>query len=290
MSFGMNGVNQEKVDLNLRSNAPRLDNVVRSLSGLTQYRYPAGFTGTTLVLVMTGQSTSDAWINSTYTVTNTGKIFDLSIAHGGAIFNAIDPLVNSTNPNAPPIGQTSIEFADALVTAGKFNNVILVPAGVGQSYGGEWNPGGGTSGTAGFLPGVLSYRIGLIARCLNAAGLWNVRTDIVWQNGEANSSSGTATADLTPSLNGMIAEWKRVGVLRTGNRLWINKCTDPVNGVAGAAAVRASQAAVVDGVLVKAGFDSDTIISTHRIPLPGDGIHYNALGRTDWSNGMMALY
>lgn len=287
MSFGMNGIDQMSVDLNIRSNAPRLDNVVNSLAGLTQYRYPTGFTGTTAVIIMTGQSTGDAWINSTYSVTNTGKIFALSIAHKGAIFNAVDPYPTHTNSSGGTLGQTSIEFADGLVTAGKFNNVIVVAASVGQSYGADWAPGGGTTG-AGAVTGNVAYRISLVARCLYAAGLWNVPTYIVWQDGEADSVAGTTQANLTTAINAIITEWKRVGVLRTGNVMFVNKCTDPVNGTAGAAAVRAAQAAVVDGVLVKTGFDSDTIVTGHRIG--GDGVHYTSAGRTDWKTGMLALF
>jgi hypothetical protein len=108
--------------------------------------------------------------------------------------------------------------------------------------------------------------------------LQNLKTIIDWQQGEWDSDpTATTQANHTAALNGVIAEFKRVGLLRSGNVMFINQCTRITSAdTAGKAAIRAAQAAVCDAGLVRLGGDMDTILAVDRY----DGTHFSASGAT----------
>ncbi|WLB18935.1 hypothetical protein [Bradyrhizobium japonicum] len=137
--------------------------------------------------------------------------------------------------------------------------------------------GGGTAGGvfAGTSTGDIAYRIGLAARCIANAGLSGLKTIIDWQQGEWDSdNTSTTQANYTAALNGIIAEYKRVGLLKTGNVMFINKCTRITETTTNRNNIRNGQAAVVDAGLVRTGGDIDTLDSSNRY----DGTHFTASG------------
>jgi hypothetical protein len=175
-------------------------------------------------------------------------------------------------------GHPGMYLGDKLVTDAVAAKVILTNVSLGGSYGADWCPGGGTVGgiiSPGTVTGELSYRIGLAARCIANAGLSGLKTIIDWQQGEWDSdATATTQANHTAALNGVIAEFKRVGLLRTGNVMFVNQCTRIGAAVGGRNQIRAAQAAVCDAGLVRLGGDMDTVSAANRY----DGDHPSATG------------
>jgi hypothetical protein len=103
----------------------------------------------------------------------------------------------------------------------------------------------------------------------------NNKIIIDWQQGEWDSDpTCTTQSNYTAALNAVVAEYKRVGLLHSGNVMFINQCTRITSGSGDRTPIRAAQASVPDGGLVRLGFDSDTIGSGDRY----DGTHYKASG------------
>lgn len=91
--------------------------------------------------------------------------------------------------------------------------------------------------------------------------------------GFANSNRECGAA-----LNAIIAEYKRVGILRTGNVMFIHQCSRISETTGNRNNVRNPQAAVPDGVLVRAGADIDTIPVGAANADRYDGTHFTAVG------------
>lgn len=277
MGFSRGLIDQRVVDLGARPHAPIGDETF-SLAGRTQVD-PATMTGRVLNIVPMGQSTSNNSVNRTYTAANPNAIFN---SYNGAIFVAKEPLLASDL--VTPEGHQIMNLADALISAGSVDKVNIVLGAAGGSFCADHAPGGGTTGS-GARSGAVAYRVGRSERILNAVGLAGRPTIIPFQLGEWDTDAATSQTDFAAALNAVIAECKRTGLLRTGRQMFINLCTRPeaAGASAGArAAIRAAQASVVDGGLVKTGFDSDTISGAGR----RDGTHYNADGAISWSSGM----
>lgn len=239
-----------------------------TLSGKTSADPLAGV----VLLIFAGQSTNSCSVNSNY-LGSTAGIYNSSIAHAGAIFNAADPLLSTDITK----GHHGLYLARGLIDDGIASKVIIGLTAFGGSYCADHCPGGGVVGGvfAGTSPGDLAYRIELMALCLKNVGLFDVRTVIDWQQGEWDSdNTSTTQANYTTSLNGVIAEYKRVGLLRPGNVMFINKCTRITETSTNRNNIRNAQAGAVDGNLVRAGADIDTLDSSYRY----DGTHFTAAG------------
>jgi hypothetical protein len=129
------------------------------------------------VIITVGQSLVTNTINTAHTIVNTGKILNFSLWNGGT-YTAADPLLG---PSVNPVyaGDYATVLADALITAGHYTCVILVPIGVGSSAVADWQTGG-----------VLNYRIGVALRRLASVGLtvsW-----VLWHQGEADAFNNTS--------------------------------------------------------------------------------------------------
>jgi hypothetical protein len=272
--FCSNGADQRVVDLNLRPNSP-MNNDVWSLTGRT-LRDISDIAGRVCNIIFIGQSTNNNSVPGTpQAVLNPTKLFNLSIAHPMAtkIYQAQAPLLTSDLTE----GHHGLSLADKLVAGGYCDNVILTHIACGGSYAADFAPGGGVVGgnSAGTRQGALSYRIGLAARVIANAGLAGVPTIIDWQQGEWDSDGPPTTyANYMLALAGIVAEFKRVGLLRPGNVMFIHKCTRLTNASASRAVIRQAQEDSVDGVLVRAGADIDSLGSSFR----GDGTHFTAAG------------
>lgn len=273
MGFFSNGLNQAYSDMVLRNNAPT-GNDVWSLTGRT-LRGLSEVSGRVCNIVFIGQSTNNNGVQGFSSVSNGPNIFNLSIAHPmrDKIFEAKEPLLVSDIAG----GHHGMHYADQLISGGYCDQVILTPIAAGGSYAADFAPGGGTVGGvyAGSRTGSLAYRIALAAKIINYAGLHGIPTIIDWQQGEWDSDpTPTTTANYKAALNGVIAEFRRVGLLRAGNIMFIHKCTRPSNSAENKNIIRQAQAEVVDGELVKAGADIDTLGAEYR----HDGTHFNQSG------------
>lgn len=267
-AFNTNGPDQRMVDFNLRPSVRGTE--ASTLAGKVQVS-PSSLTGA-VHLIFDGQSTNSCSVDTNYTG-STANIYNLSIAHRGAVFNAADPLLSCDITQ----GHHGLYLARSLIDGGYASKVLITLVCFGGSYAADHRPGGGLVGGAfaGTSPGDCAYRIGLAARSIYNAGLWNLRTIIDWQQGEWDSDSvPTTQANYTAALAGVIAEYKRVGLLRQGNVMLINQCTRITNAIADRNQIRAGQVANVDGNLVRLGADADTLGASYRY----DGTHFNATG------------
>ena len=273
MSFSTNGLDQRVADLALRPNTPNNPESF-SVTGRT-VRQLSEITGRVCNIVFIGQSTNNNMVQGFYTPTNPTKLFNLSIAHPSRsqIFQAKEPLLTSDCQN----GHHGMAYGDGLVSGGHADNVILTNISLGGSFVADWVPGGASG-----RPGSLAYRIGLAARVIRYCGLWDVPTIIDWQQGEWDSDNpGTPHATYKASLEKVIAEFRNVGLLRTGNVMLVHKCTRLTNSQDNRDAIRSAQADVVDDILVKAGADIDTLsLNTTRY----DDAHFTVSGAIQQAN------
>lgn len=263
-------VDQRTVDLLLRK--PVNYSNVHSLTGRTQVS-PSVLSGRVLNIVFFGQSTNNNSIaGSSYAPPHGSDIFNLSIAHGGAMFNDARPLLASDQIE----DHHGRWIANQLVELSIVDQAVLTMAAFGGSIAAEWVPGGHVYGSgATWVEGDLAYRIGLAARCIANAGLSHLPTIVDWQQGEWDADTGTSQANHTDALGKIIAECRRVGLLGAPHQvMFVHKCTRPASPQSGKDAVRAAQAAVCDGVSVRAGADSDTLGSEYR----PDGTHFSPAG------------
>jgi len=273
MAFASNGIDQRVVDLNLRPNLP-VDNDTWSLSGRT-LRNISEITGRSCIILFIGQSTNNNGVQGMASPANPTKIFNLSLAYPmpDKIYQAMEPLLSSDIVQ----GHHGMYYADQLIAGGYRDNVVLLPIACGASYAADYAPKGGVVGgpQPGTRTGSLSYRIGLAARVIAKAGLSRLPVIIDWQQGEWDSDSTPTTyANYKLALDAGIAEFKRVGLLKTGNVMLMHKCTRITNSSGSRNPIRQAQADVVDGVLVRAGADIDSLDGSYRY----DGTHFSAAG------------
>lgn len=271
--FNSNGADQRTVDLSLRPQ-PARGNDATTLAGRTQVDPGTLNTARTVIIIFDGQSTNNNSVNATASPANPTKIFNLSIGHRGACFIAKEPLLSSDLA----VGHNGMYLADKIITDGVCDQVVLINEAIGGSYMADHSPTGGSNTAIGTITvGELAYRVGLTARCIANAGLSGLRTIIDYQQGEWDSDSGTTTqAQYASPLNSYIAECKKVGLLRTGNVMFVNLCTRIAETAGNRNPIRAAQAAVVDGGLVRSGADSDSVTGgTNR---QVDGQHFTGAG------------
>lgn len=271
MGFASNGIDQSVADLKLRDNAPT-GNDTWSLDGRI-LRNMSDLTGRVCNVVFIGQSTNNNGVEGTSVVQHGANIFNLSIAHPmrDKIYQAKEPLLVSDIVQ----GHHGMHYADQLISGGHCDNVVLTPIAAGGSFAADFAPGGGIVRDGTRRTGSLAYRIGLAARCIAYAGLHGVPTIIDWQQGEWDSDPiPTTYANHKAALQSIISEFRRVGLLRAGNVMFVNKCTRPENPTSNKTPIRQAQSDVCDGNLVKTGADIDTLGPQYRY----DGTHFNQMG------------
>jgi hypothetical protein len=223
-----------------------------------------------LVLFVLGQSNNESEAPTAYTPSNGTKIDSLN-PFDGQLYVAKDPqLGTSWNPTGP--GTMAFRIADTLITNNKFDRVILVMLAIGGSASYSW--GLGTGFGQGYNAGALYTRPCTAMARLKAKGIVpgvNVTFAVDWGQGETDAGQGVSQSDHQTNLNQMISKLQSCGFV---GRFFI-KLESWVGGlVAGSAAVRAAQAAVVNGTTVFQGGDMDTISNTGRV----DGTHLNDSG------------
>jgi hypothetical protein len=230
--------------------------IYKNFLGKTQVQPPGPVGGqSTAVILALGQSNITNWHNAIYTPTN-ALVHQIYIYNGG-VYSLADPVVGIDGP--PTQGTLLGRLGDKLINASKYARVVFVPIGVGGSSVTDWAVGGG-----------LNHRIGVgVAR---AKSLGFTFTHIMWMQGEVDSVNAMPQATYTTNLNSVISTVTGLGVTAT---FWIALETWENGGLpAGSAAIRAAQAAPVNGTTVKQGPDLDTLDGTNRWDLA----HFNATG------------
>jgi len=233
-------------------------------------------TGTTLVLLVGGQSNATNVTPALYVPTNRTGVINFNICDGGFYRaksggGAIDPLMGCTGDvayglSSPwPNGNWPGILADNLITSALATNVIIVPFGVGGSFIQDWASGGSNN-----------PRIGVMAARLTRAGL--TPNAILWGQGESNNGV-TSTAVMTSNLQSMIATYRTYWP-STSIPIFIAK-ESYINGITDAN-VTAGQAAVVDHAQgIWAGPDADARGALYRNT---DNTHWNTLGASTWAS------
>lgn len=283
MPFVMNGIDQRTVDLVLRPQSPAPTDSY-SLTGRTAVDPSTIPTLGTINIVFIGQShNANSISGGTYTPTDASLVTNLSIGHAGGCWQAKSPLLIDDG-----VGDHHGRWlADQLIAAGLASRVILTLISASATFGVDWAPGGGTYG-GGTRTGTLGYRIGLAARCIAKAGLDRIRRIVDLEIGHSDSALGTTEANFTTALNGIINECKTTGLLRASSDvMFVHKSTSLAASSGNRNAIRAAQAAVADGTLVRVGADSDSLDSSYRY----DGVHFSyASGASAQANLKKIVY
>lgn len=225
----------------------------RNTDGLTQVNPNLVAGETTCVILAAGQSTIANSGNGTYTKTSS-RIHCLNIYSGG-MYSAANPLLACTGTGENFL----LRLADKMITAGKYQRIILIPLAVGSTTIAKWE----NSASA-----FCNERLAVAARRALALGL--TPNYFLWQQGEADTNFGTTQASYANSLASVISTIRSVLV---GTKIVISQ-TSTAAGVT-SSAVRAAQAAAVNVPSnILAGPDTDTIGSSSRY----DGTHFDVTG------------
>lgn len=210
------------------------------------------------VFVIAGQSTCANSLDGSYTPTNGSKIDNFNIYDGGT-YVAADPQLGCTIDTVGGVGNLFFRMADKLITTSVFARVIIVPIGVGGSQISEWAPGGAHN-----------KRLIISAQRLAAVGL--PITAFLWMQGETDAALGTVQATYQTALGNVIGTPRALGY----NAPWlVGQCT--YNSGNTSSAVRAAQAAVVNGTTIYAGADTDTLTGT-SVNRQADNTHFKVAG------------
>jgi hypothetical protein len=213
-------------------------NVLRSQTVNTSVR--------NLIIIAAGQSNIVNVAPSNYTPTNSTVLDNFDIT-SGAIYAAVDPLMGcnwvlSSTVNGNPM----LRLADNLITAGKFDRIIIVPVALGGTSVAQW--------FTDYPSGRIESALNRIASHGIVAGT-NVTIIVIWAQGETDNQNGTTQSTYTTTLNSGIAASRAAGFTGTwfvAEQTWLSGTTS--------AAVQAAQAAVVNhGSNVWAGPNADAL-------------------------------
>lgn len=205
----------------------------------------------TLVAVMAGQSNIANYGVTPYTPTHISKIDNISFLDGGC-YQGKDPALGATGHD----GSWLFRFADKLISEGTFDRVMLIPVAVGGSTIEEWAPNG-----------VLQNHLRVACRRAAAHGL--LVNAILWQQGESSHH-------LTSSQYQLNFAAMRAQVLADGfdPNWFVGKSTWMPAGVGASSAIRDACGALVDGVKVFAGADTDDLSSSTYRQFGGSSPHF----------------
>jgi hypothetical protein len=163
----------------------------------------------TLVIVAAGQSLGGNNSGGSYTATNASKIRNLNIYDGG-IYAATNPLLGTASDQASlGPGNFLLRLADDLVSANKFDDIIIVSTNVGGTSVQEWETGNERDRLS------VAYRR-LAAKGITP-GLTNLTMIILWIQGE--QGSGPTQAAYFASLANVITASRAAGFTQS-NVTW----------------------------------------------------------------------
>lgn len=227
-----------------------------------------------LVLITAGQSNSEAISSSLFTPTNPTKLDNFNI-YDGAIYTAVEPIVGA-GCNGLGNGWIGHHFgivlADALVTANKFDRVIIMPISFGGSSMADWSTG------------VLRDRFTVAFARLAQRGIVagsNVTIAICWGQGEAETTLATSQASYVAMWNAMWATIQAAGFtgrIFVAKETYLNGSTNA--GVQSAQTVASPSGVINNGSGIYLGANSDALIGSicngANACRQGDNIHYTA--------------
>jgi len=206
------------------------------------------------VFILAGQSLAANTCSGDYfTPINAAKCDQISIYNGGT-YRAVDPLIGtSVGVN----GQANLftRVADSLVTSGKYDRVIVIPAAVGGTTIEDWAT-------------LLYPRIRTAYRWARALRL--EVTAVLWQQGEAEADEGTTQAQYVEFFHDM-----RVALGDEDTAPWVlAKSTFDGSGINNYVRAADDELALEDDVFL--GPDCDTIgVEDRRAP---NFIHFSEDG------------
>lgn len=247
---------------------PNNDTIGRSPAGVLQ---GVDITKKNLVIVTAGQSNIINTAPTAYTPTNASKISNLNFNDGALYPVPSDPLIGvSCSPLASCggascltgcLGNVATRIADAYLTAGTFDRVILAPIGIGGTTIATWAPGGGLA--------LNGSRIAMVLARLAAKGITasttNVTIVIMWGQGESDCGAGPGTAQATyvASFNAMVAS---AGPFATGVRWFVTKETFDAgvtcSGIQGAQTATTPTGVINNAANIFAGVNLDALINS----------------------------
>lgn len=250
-----------------------------------------------LVLFVAGQSNIDNMTTAgTYTVTNPNAIDNLNV-YDGAIYKAVAPLLGTslTSLGGGNYFNSALILADALVTAGKFARVIIVPVAIGSTTVAAW--GGGTAAVgdapAGTLTGRLPSAVARTAQRGITCGTTGVTCAIIWGQGEADNFWATSQANYVASFNLMVAKVAAAGFVGrwfVAKQTYYNSAT--YANVQNAQTATASSGVINNAAGIYLGANADALtgsICNGSNPCRADTTHFSLNGgiayATDATNG-----
>jgi hypothetical protein len=147
---------------------------------------------TTAIIITTWQSNIQSAALGTYTTTNaTANNFNI---YDGGLYSCVNPIVGAPYPEYLGSNSANCQIADALINAGTYTQVIMVPMAIGGSICSDWAPGG-----------ALYQRIVVTMNRLKARGYTAATgfTGHMWilpHGGETDGVVGTARATLATCI------------------------------------------------------------------------------------------
>lgn len=274
------------------NSAPAADPFILNITGIrgdpAQYQDTTGKTLATLqgvnpavrnlVLISAGQSNNSNITPSAYTATNASAIDNLAICLG-PLYKAVDPLMCTSNGPSPYTGNISLRVADALITAGKFDRVIIASAAIGGSDIAQWSTG------------ILASRLPVTLRRLADLGIvpgTNVTFAIMIELGEQDGGEGTTQANYVAGFNILVANTAAAGF---SGRWFVARNT--LNNGSTSATIQAAQwlttpsGVINNGTGIWKGADGDSLVGNICVGSvncrQADNTHFSNAGAASWA-------
>ncbi len=215
------------------------------------------------IFIILGQSLTANNGASNYTPTNAEKSQEISI-FDGLCYRLKDPALGASGGTGGYISR----LADALITAGLFQRVIMIPCGVGGSSVLRWTPAGD-----------LNHK--LRVAYLRARSLGYTVSGVLWGQGEADVQAGTSKATYKARFDEMADSIRALGCTAP----WFVAQETYLSGVTNST-IRDAQSELVgtrtlpsgNSITVYAGPDLDTLGGANR---QGDDIHLSDTGNAN---------
>lgn len=214
----------------------------------------------TLVLISHGQSNRTNINPTLYTPTSPAVIDNFNI-YDGALYDPTGPLIGTQLSTQGP-GNLMYRVAQNLITAAKYDRVILVPLAVGNTSMAQW-----TSGS-------YADRLPCAMRRLASRGITPATPGaffaIEMGIGETDNQNGTTQSAYAALLTSFFSNSAAAGF---SGKTYISHCTY-TSGVT-SSAIRAANVAAVNGTTIILGGDGDSVTAAGR---QADNVHYNDSG------------
>jgi len=238
----------------------------------------------TLVLITTGQS---IWVNvvpsTTNHPTNAAAVDNFNI-YDGNLYEVNGSLLGctaSSQTKAPNgWGNIACGVADKLVTAGKFDRVIIAPIAIGGSISYQWGLPTGDPLNRG---PILYNRTPILLQRLAAAGITPQTPGVtfahIWGCGESDNVNNTDPNEYATNVRGLVANMEKYGF---AGRTFVPR-ESHYQGATNVN-VQTGQALLLDGSKFFFGGDFDSLGNSYRF----DTTHPNATGLPYFEDLMVA--